>query len=547
MIKIFLSHASEDQELALNLCEIIKTNGFECWTCEYGITSADSQWAQKLVKALDQSDKLLLVVTNNLINNFYKKGQVYNEVADFSSTSKDAILLFLDNVELPRILEYQTRKYQYIFSNHRSLQEMLPELLMRLAESPIPDKRRQFCQEINTPDYRKFSREVMRRYYGNEFFTKINDTVNVPAYAVEGVHYEAAKRITDVDVLCDADHSNFSFNLNDHLDYDKLTWYQEYQEVLDGTIKYPNRPGYMLDEMELNPEGKLSSIRVHIGTYAETVYSNHVLEYELYKAYQTFKNADLSSSSVWSRLRDSLKIRNSFHPDVGCPGDSDYLPKMAASLLKGSNRESLLSVQMMVIMKSAWTHEYELMMIQRSQNAAIAAGLYQLIPSGGFEVLNDSEDDKYDTNTLKANFSAGSAVFREFLEELHGRSEFAGHARGSVRDHLWKNDMIREIEVMLKNGTAQFMFLGSVIDLVELRQELSFVLLIDDEEYSEHRFITNEECSNGCIIDGITIKNFETQPEYWQNMHSPSAGMWYLFKKTELFRKLTAEESVKMC
>lgn len=415
----------------------------------------------------------------------------------------------------------------------RSVADIIRE---RLFEN-INKIRDDFWKTLQSQEYKNFETTVMERYYGTRFFTKINHR-DFAVFCVPGRPASQVQSIKDFDYICDSKGSELSdFDICDHQKYTQNKWYAEYSSILEGKIRYPNRPGYMLDEIFLDTEGYLEKIRVHVGTFAENVYSTHILEYELYKAFCDYFQKDLSDAYTWNQLQDSLTIRNKMHEDVFSDRNGYIEERMFRSLLKGINRDSLLSVQMMVIIKSKRTHKYEVKIVQRSSNVVIKPGIYQCIPSGGFEILNDSDDNIYDDLELEENFSPGCAIFREYLEELFNIPEFEGGGTGSVEERLLKDPRIIEIETMLAKGTAEFQFLGSVIDLAGLRHELSFVLVISDEGYSETQFLANEECKKGAV-HSIPLQDFENKDSIWNMLHGPSAAMWHLFKQTHLYQSL---------
>ena len=75
--------------------------------------------------------------------------------------------------------------------------------------------------------------------------------------------------------------------------------------------------------------------------------------------------------------------------------------------------------------------------------------------------------------------------------------------------------------------------------MILLRHELSFYLVIDDEEYSlRHKFIGNEEIKNHSFIPNVTIDNFDSNEEIWDDLLAPGAAIWKMFKDTDLYKKL---------
>ena len=101
---------------------------------------------------------------------------------------------------------------------------------------------------------------------------------------------------------------------------------------------------------------------------------------------------------------------------------------------------------------------YNIKLIQRSDNVAISPGKYQIVPAGGFEILNDSSNG-YTPHEILENSSSSCAVFREYLEEIFGRNEFEGHGVGSVNEVLMKDEEIYTIfdtkKILNKPATVQ--------------------------------------------------------------------------------------------
>lgn len=401
-------------------------------------------------------------------------------------------------------------------------------------------QRKKFWESVQSDEFKRFSVEVMVRYYGERFFTKVNG-IYFPVFVVPGKSPFRVTSISDFDVLCDSHSSKLTdFDIMEHAGYKDSLYYREYSYLLEGKIKYPDRPGYMLDEIHLDGDGAVDKVSVHVGTFAENVYTCHVLEYELYRAYLKYEKAlrKKRTDQYWITAITNMVVRNRIHGDVGGMSEEGYFTRMSYSLRCGHGRHSLLSVQMLFVVKSKRTGKYEVKIAQRSSNVAISPNIYQFIPAGGFEILNDSDDEIYDDKELAENFSPGCAVFREFLEELFSAPEFEGRGPGSVIDRVLNDPRIRMINEMLKDGRASMQFLGSVMDLRGLRHELSFVLVIHDVSYSDMQFIGNEECKKGRVMS-IPIDEFDADTTIWKNIHGPSAVMWGLFKQSELFRKIS--------
>ena len=528
---VFVSYSSKNSERALQLVGLIETIGIKCWISDRDLPRDHSSWADELMKMLSCADTVLLVLTHDSA----ASGEVLNEISRASADGKNIIPLIEEDFDIPDKFKYFISKYEWIPSyRYNDDTELLNILRKRLLENTNLDRER-FWKVTTSKEFKFFCDTVMKLYYGESFFTLING-MEYPVYCVEASPLiKKASSLNDFDSICDYDNSDISdFEIGEHQDYVNNKWFSEYNRILEGRIRYPDRPGYMLDEIRTDKEGKFVSLTAHVGTYAENVYSTHVLEYEMYRAFLEFGDKDVHDRETWEKLRNSLTIRNNIHQDVCAREDAGFDAQMASSLLKGKWRDTLLSVQMLVILFSDRKQQYEVKCVQRSNLVAVKPGVYQFIPAGGFEILNDSDDDDYDDIELEENFSPGCAVFREYLEEMFNAPEFEGRGNGSIEDRLLKDPRIMEIENMLREGAAEFHFLGSTLELAGLRHELSFAFIVHDGKYSNTRLIANEECKKGKIIS-IGISEFEGKHSIWENLHAPSASMWEMFKRSGLY------------
>lgn len=399
--------------------------------------------------------------------------------------------------------------------------------------------KKKYYDTVSSKEFKQFTIDVMQRYYGESYLTEVNGTV-IPEYCLPTCgKIKYGTSIKYFDAICNKNESKISdFNINNHLNYKKNKFYRKYRRINKSEIKHPNRPGFMLEKISINNDGLVDNITVRLGTFAENVYTSDILEYELYEAYLRFKteweqikkDENAGHEDFWAKVMDSLEMRNKISNENGSPYNS---------LLNGRGRESLISVQMIVVIKSK-DGQYEIKRIQRSEDVAQAPGEYQLVPCGGFDVFNDSDDDSYDDNELAENLSPGAAVFREYLEELFKGEDFEGNGPGSVNDKVFKDPRIQEISEMLKNKRASLQFLGSSISLLLLRHTLSFALVIHDDSYSEKtQFVGNYESKKGRIAS-VPVRQLDNpEDKGWEKMNAGSRASWYLFTKTKEYEDIT--------
>lgn len=203
----------------------------------------------------------------------------------------------------------------------------------------------------------------------------------------------------------------------------------------------------------------------------------------------------------------------------------------------GKKRASHLGVQMLIVFKDR-KKQYKVLTIKRSQTVASYPGFIQFVPSGGFEIFGNS--DEHTKKELISNFSVKHALFREYLEELHGQKECEKEEGGETLESINNDFAIREIQSLIDDGKAEFVFLGSTINLCGLRHELSFALVIHDEVFADNVFKSNHESKT---IERYTFNDIE-EIEDKAKVNPTSAALWKMFTDTELYKKLRLEDTL---
>jgi hypothetical protein len=283
----------------------------------------------------------------------------------------------------------------------------------------------------------------------------------------------------------------------------------------------------MLNRLVLDEKGRIEKIIAFTGTYEQNVYTSHILEYELYKAYLS-KKVNVNTLDC-DKILEFLPIRYSIHKNIT---ENEVLST-------GVGRYSLIGVQILVLYKNHIDNKYNVLFIKRSQDVAAKPGFFQFIPSGGFEIF-ENEDAINDLGilprVLKNNFSLPKVLFREFVEEVFGEEEFIHNEKGIPVDSVLSNKNVLEIIKMISKNEAYFEFLGSTIDLVGLRHEFSFILRIDNIEFSKNSFKPNHESAN---VDNCKIDEIEESINK-DKLNQGSAGLLYLAKQNHLFKEVAS-------
>ena len=191
---------------------------------------------------------------------------------------------------------------------------------------------------------------------------------------------------------------------------------------------------------------------------------------------------------------------------------------------------------------------YDALRIRRSENVSAKANYLQFIPSGGLEAMNDC----IDFDSQWDNYSLSKVVFRELLEECFGIDEDAKNltANNVSPDKIYHNEHIKKLIESLNHNSeekrANMELMGTTMSLAGLRQELSFILRIDDADFSTE-FVSNYESSSA--IHMVRINNLEQKSFWYRNninekkvindlafLNCTSAGLFELARKSSLYR-----------
>ena len=151
-------------------------------------------------------------------------------------------------------------------------------------------------------------------------------------------------------------------------------------------------------------------------------------------------------------------------------------------------------------------------------------------------------NDCTDFDSQWDNYSIVKAVFRELLEECFGQDEDDKKATGNniSPDRIYSNEHIKKLMKMLGNTdkpNAQMQLLGTSMNLVGLRQELSFILKVDDSDFAS-MLIGNNECKSAIhLVDIISLED----SSFWnnddlKNLNCTSAGLFELARESEIYK-----------
>ena len=421
----------------------------------------------------------------------------------------------------------------------------------------IQDK---YYNELDGKDFISWRDCQLKKIYGNSYFTDVLGTT-YPAFVIPFSEYFKYSEFKNKNVYSKEDVCQEGYKIeNGEVIFPpfeetsvmttgpgkeiakKKNLLKKYRTILTGSIKYPKLTGFSLDHYDINEKGEITHIYPKLGTYEYNVYSSHILEYELFNAYKKLSGKmDIPVDTLWNYL----PYRHYIHFGTGEKCD------ISEVLLSGIRRFSLFSVQCIVVFKDYNHKDYRTLLMKRSTDTSKVAaklGYYQFFPAGGFELYE--KELIHSVEMIRENYSLRKAIFREYLEEVFDEKDFkAVNAvdNAETTDRILNHPQVLDVLEMIENGKASLNLLGVVVDLVSLRHEISFVLRIDDENYSRKSFCPNDEFTREqSLASKIRIplqdvekllSNKDNHIDSSPKFNQASAILYKMFKNSPFFPK----------
>jgi hypothetical protein len=218
---------------------------------------------------------------------------------------------------------------------------------------------------------------------------------------------------------------------------------------------------YILDHIDKD------SLKVYcrLGLYYSTLKSCVSLERELLSNF-----IRIHSAAQFNELRKKLINRNLYHSINQDP------------LYSGLQRSAAIGIStLLVFLKN---NTYYAFLAPRSNRTAIDANLLNVVPSEMFSPEFSTKDGGY---------SVKLSIFREYLEEMFGFAE-ALHAKGHTNPSIiWQHEESQYLIKEMKKGSISLFVTGYTLPLLNLRPEISSVMIIEDPEWHRRNFNLNYE------------------------------------------------------
>jgi len=296
---------------------------------------------------------------------------------------------------------------------------------------------------------------------------------------------------------------------------------KKFLKILGTKLRYPKMKGFALKKLVINDQGFLERIEAITTNYKQNLATCHILEWELYKYYQ--KSKKIPDTPIL--ILENLPYRKKYHANR----------EGFKAILEPKNAYPLLSVQAIIIYKdysSDTIPNWKVILKKRNDKVAIKPGFLQFPPAGGFEVYGTEDDE--DDFLLKKGFDVRSAIFREYSEEIFDNEEMQIKPDSRESDYIYKEDNVKELMQSIKEGKSYLDFMGIIVDLSVLRHEISFLLLIDDAEFSKKTIYGNWEAQDIMSVRLSELKDYCNTGK----MHSSSAALLQLASENKRLKEL---------
>ncbi len=524
MYDVFLSYRHKSgSEFASFLNEKLTNMGYNCFFDAQSLRSG--KFEEKIDKAIDQCTYFLVILSTGDLKNSVKDPEndwIIHESKRALEAGKLVIPIAIKaNFKFPRFCKIPTikelRKYNICPLYGANVATLIESLLVKeyMHDHPYKELSDEYNKGIITPDYIEWELQTLKNIYADIPFVKAFGK-EFPAYVIA-----ASNKIKYP--FDDLTQTYGSLQpINDEIDYKNTPLYNDFLKIVGPNVHYPDLYGYTSVGFNLDAEDKILGLNSLPRTYKETVFTCHILQYELWRAYKKLGKERLAT------LED-LPMRKKIHQDKS----------NLEVILSGCNRSCLNDVAIALIDYNQRTNEYNIATATRSTEVATQPGYFGFVPSGGFE-LYELENNQNES-IIEENYSVISALYREYIEEIFGDENFEKPTGNDDLNRLYRNSHIQELRQGVKNGTYQFEFLGIDFDLTTLRQTLAFGLRIDDEYFFNNNAIMKNSENNYIRFESLR-KIEDNVKKAKLPVMSESAATWALLQESKLFKEIVAND-----
>ena len=520
MIDVFLSYR---RETATECCSILQerlsAEGLKVFFDYHSLRQGNFE--EQIDRAIEECTFVLIVLAERKdlerCLQSPNKDWILHEISLAIEYGKIVIpVVFKQNFSFPNntdneILQYLAHQEICDISGPEMSSLIATKLFDFMNDIPASKLKKEYIEGIRSKDFLEWESKTLQNIYSScDLLESFGQTV--PIVIKEGsdtVKYP-------FDALNDKQNLEA---IGEPIAYKDFPYYRDFKKIIGPNIHYPNLYGFTNTGIILDSKGKVAGFHAKPRQYKETVYTGHILHYELWRVFQ-----ELGKDSP-ATLKD-LPMREAFHKGV-----SEH-----EALFSGCKRSSLADVCVAILAYDEIEEDYDIAVATRSENVTCYPGYLSIVPSGGFELYE--LETKQNEWVINNNFSIIAALYREYIEEVFGNENFSKPTGNDDLKRLYRNEHIKMLRKGIGN-TYHFEFLGVVMDVIAMRPTFSFVLRIDNPDF----LYNNEICKNEENIDirFVSLSKFDnmiTSCAEQSPMMPESAGVYELLKKNHLYTEV---------
>lgn len=297
-------------------------------------------------------------------------------------------------------------------------------------------------------------------------------------------HKGQSKLLPFVDLASDKD-----IKISDHLHTTKKK-YKTDNELIDWLKNVLEKNVYDSPTFTVDGISSNSVISVGIGSYFANLSTSDIHYYNLIRyfplnakrgAYFSYRHGKYVSR--WLESLREITLNNNYN---------HYCASIACSVL--------------TVVKSS-DGKYKYVIKENSTSKGSSALDRHVVPSFMFQPISNRLSEQERELDLRLS------VYREFGEELLGLKELESAVSvDALLAHIQSNSLLAKLISDVETGDATIEKTGFILDVYRLRPEFTFLLIINDDKYSE-ALTANWEMEQGAPLDFVELHDIEAYKE----------------------------------
>jgi hypothetical protein len=131
-IEAFISHSSDDGELARRICEGLEGSGIQCWIAPRDLRVGET-WPSGCLRGIEESNAFLLLASTKALDSV----QVISEVARAHSLKKDIYTVLIPPATVSGEMHFYLARWHWLRSSGMTAEEMVEILAASMKDAKV--------------------------------------------------------------------------------------------------------------------------------------------------------------------------------------------------------------------------------------------------------------------------------------------------------------------------------------------------------------------------------------------------------------------------